>query len=136
MLAPLLRRAFDGNRIAQAFQGFDRPLPLACLLSRVPLIVSGLLITRPQSEEMVDDHENFVGDSQRGLLLADTHFETPKGTSEEGGRFPGTPGTLYQDPAEVAIPLARFASISFASTLVIPGTGGRERKAYESRWCF
>ena len=60
-----------------------------------------------QSEEMVDDHEYFVGDSQRRFLLANTHLETPKGASEEGGRFPGPPGTLHQDPAEVAIPLAR-----------------------------
>src|SRR5262245_36150371 len=77
---------------------------------------------------MVDDHEYFVGDSQRRLLLAQTHLETPKGASEEGGRFPGTPGTLHQDPAEVAIPLARFASISFASTLVIPGTDPSPRR--------
>ena len=128
MLAPLLRRVFDGDRLAQAFQGFDRPLPLAGLLSRVPLIVPGLLLTRPQSEQMVDDHENFVGDSQRGLLLADTHFETPKGPSEEGGRFPGTPGTLYQDSAEGAIPLARFAAVPFTGTLMVSWTDAGPRR--------
>src|SRR4030095_8002828 len=109
-----LRGTFDRDRIAQAVQGFDRPLPLACLLSWVPLIVPGLLITGPQSQEMVDDHQDFVGNSQRRLLLPQTHLETPKGAAEEGGRFPGTPGTLPQDPAEGAIPLARFASISYA----------------------
>src|SRR5262249_9748937 len=77
---------------------------------------------------MVDDHEYVVGDSQRRLLLAQTHLETPQGASEEGGRFPGTPGTWHQDPAEVAIPLARFASISFARTLVIPGTHPSPRR--------
>jgi hypothetical protein len=79
---------------------------------------------------MVDDHENFVGDSQRRLLLADTHFETPKGASEEGGRFPGAPGTLHQDPAQGAIPLARFAAVPFAGTLMVPGTySGPRRQA-------
>src|SRR5215468_10607609 len=77
---------------------------------------------RSRSEEMVDDHEDFVGDSQRRLLLANAHLETPKGTAQEGRRFPGTPGTLHQDAAEVAIPLARFAVVPFARTLVIPGT--------------
>ena len=91
-----LRRTFDGDRIAQAFQGFDRPVPLACLLSWVPLIVPGLLITGPQSEEMVDDHEDFVGDSQRRFLLVQTHLETSKGTAQEGRRFPGTPGPLHK----------------------------------------
>jgi hypothetical protein len=60
---------------------------------------------------MVDDHEYFVGDGQRSLLLADTYFETPKGAPQEGGRFPSAPGTLHQDPAEVAIPFARFAVV-------------------------
>jgi hypothetical protein len=77
---------------------------------------------------MVDDHENFVGDSQRGLLLADTHFETPKGASEESGRFPGAPGTLHQDPAEGAIPLARCASIPFAGTLMVSWTDAGPRR--------
>ena len=117
-----LRGTLDRDRIAQAFQGFDSPLPLACLLSRVPLIVPRLLITGPQSEEMVDDHEYFVGDGQRSLLLADPYFEPPKGAAQEGGRFPGAPGTLHQDATEVAIPLARFAAVPFASTLMVPGT--------------
>jgi len=55
--AQLLRRALDRHGIAQAFQGFESPLPLACLLSWVPLIGPRLLITGPQSEEMGDDHE-------------------------------------------------------------------------------
>src|SRR5262249_8540801 len=76
----------------------------------------------PQSEEMVDDHEYFVGDGSRRFLLADAHLETPKGTAQEGRRFLGTPGTLHPDSAEVAIPLARFAMVPFARTLVIPGT--------------
>jgi hypothetical protein len=71
---------------------------------------------------MVDDHEYFVGDSQRSLLLAKTHFETPKGASQEGGRFPGAPGTLHHDSAQGAIPLARFAAVSFARILMIPET--------------
>ena len=53
----LLRRARDRHSIAQAFQGFESPLPRACLLSWVPLIVPRLLITGPQSEERGDDHE-------------------------------------------------------------------------------
>jgi hypothetical protein len=71
---------------------------------------------------MVDDHENFVGDGQRSLLLPEAHFETPKGTSQEGRRFPSAPGTLHQDPAEGAIPLARFASVAFAGALMVPWT--------------
>src|SRR5215831_13627055 len=118
----------DGDRIAQAFQGFESPLPLACLLSWVPLIVPGLLITGPRSEKMVDDHKNFVGDSQCSLLLADTHFETPKGAAQEGGRFPGAPGTLHQDSAEVTIPLARFAAVPFPGTLMVPGTDSGPRR--------
>src|SRR5215471_11037950 len=119
MPAQRLRRTFDSNCIAQAFQGFDCPLPLACLLSWVPLIVPRLLITGPQSEEMVDDHEYVVGDGERRLLLADAHFETSKGASEEGGRFPGAPSTLHQDPVEVAIPLTRFATVPFPGTLMV-----------------
>ena len=107
--APLLRRALNDHGIAEAFQGFDRPLPLAYLLSRIPLIVPRLLITAPRSEKVVDDHEYFVGDGQRRLLLAEPHFKPPKGASQEGGRFPGAPGTLHQDPTQGAIPLTRFA---------------------------
>jgi len=121
-LARRLRRTFDGDRIAQAFQGFDRPLPFACLLSRVPLIVPRLLITGPLRKEVVDDHEYFVGDGQRRCLLPETHFETPKGATQEGRRFPGISGTLHQDPTEVAIPLARFATVAFPGTLMVPGT--------------
>jgi hypothetical protein len=102
-------------------------LPLAGLLSWVPLIVPGLLLTGPQSEERVDDHEYFVGDSQRSLLLTDPHFETPKGASQEGRRFPSAPGTWHQDATEVAIPLARFASVPFAGTLMVPRTSPRPR---------
>ena len=95
MLAQQLRGTLNRDRIAQAFEGFESPLPLACLLFWVPLIVSRLLITGPRGKEMVADHENFVGDGQRRLLLAQTHFETSKGASEEGGCLPGTPGTLH-----------------------------------------
>jgi hypothetical protein len=52
-----LRGTLNRDRIAQAFQGFDRPLSLACLLSGIVLIVPRLLITGPRSEKMVDDHE-------------------------------------------------------------------------------
>jgi hypothetical protein len=71
---------------------------------------------------MVDDHEDFVGDGQRGLFLADPYFKPTKGAAQESGCFPGAPGTLHQDPAEVAIPLARFAAVPFAGTLMVPGT--------------
>jgi len=71
---------------------------------------------------MVDDHEDFVGDGQRSLFLADPSFETPKGAPQEGGRFPRAPGTLPQDPAEGAIPLTRFTAGPFARTLMVPGT--------------
>jgi hypothetical protein len=98
-----LRSTLDRDCIAQAFQGFDSPLPLACLLFRIPLLVPGLLITGPRSEEMVDEHEYFVGDGQRGLFLADPSFKPTKGAAQEGGGFPGAPGTLHQDPAEGAI---------------------------------
>jgi hypothetical protein len=122
MPAQQLRGTLNRDRIAQAFEGFESPLPLACLLFWVPLIVPRLLITGPRGKEMVDDHENFVGDGQRRLLLAQTHFETSKGASEEGGRFPATPGTWHEDPAQGAIPLARFAAVPFARTLLVPGT--------------
>src|SRR5262249_13354229 len=108
--------------IAQSFHGLDGPLPLACLLFRVTVIIPRLLITAPRREEVIDDHKYFVGDSQRRLLLADTYFETPKGAAQEGGRFPGAPGTLHQDPAQITIPLTRFAGVPFARTLMVPGT--------------
>src|SRR5262249_50160448 len=106
----------------------ESPLPFACLLSRVILIVPRLLIRGPQREKMVDDHEYFVGDGQRRLLLTDTYFETPKGAPQEGGRFPSAPGTLHQDPAEVAIPLTRFASVPFPGTLMVPWTDAGPRR--------
>ena len=81
--------ARSGDRIAQAFEGFESPLPSRASCLRVILIVPRLLIRGPQREKMVDDHEYFVGNGQRRLLLTDTDFETPKGASEEGGRFPG-----------------------------------------------
>jgi hypothetical protein len=54
MPARQLRGPLDRDRIAQAFQGLDGPLPLACLLFWVTVILSRLLITGPRSEEMVD----------------------------------------------------------------------------------
>ena len=119
--APLLRRALDDHGIAEAFQGFDRPLPLAYLLFRVPVIIPRLLITAPRSKEVIDDHKYFVGDSQRRLLLAEPYFETPKGAAQESRRFPGAPGTWHQDPAEIAIPLTRFAAVRFTALSWFPG---------------
>src|SRR5262249_30232779 len=52
----------------------------------------------------------------------------PKGPSEEGGRFPGPPGTLYQDPAEVAITLARFAAVPFTGTFMVSWTDSGPRR--------
>jgi hypothetical protein len=49
-------------------------------------------------------------------------FETPKGAPQEGGRFPSAPGTWHQDPAQIAIPLARFAAVPFPGTLMVPWT--------------
>src|SRR4029450_5336282 len=121
-LARRLRRTFDGDRRAQTFQGLDGPLPLTCLLFRMIVIIPRLLIAAPRSEEVVDDHEYFVGDSQRCLLLADTYFETAKGAAQEGWRFPGAPGTLHQDAAEVPISLTRFAAVPLPRTLMVPGT--------------
>ena len=115
-----LRGTLKGDRRAQAFEGFESPLPFACLLSRVLLIVPRLLIRGPPREKMVDDHEYFVGDGQRSLLLANAYLETPKGAPQEGGRFPSAPGTWHQDPAQIAIPLARFASGPFAGPLMVP----------------
>jgi hypothetical protein len=71
---------------------------------------------------MVDDHEYVVGDGPRSLLLTDTYCETPQGASQEGRRLPSAPGTLPQDAAQVAIPFARFASVPFAGTLMVPRT--------------
>ena len=119
--AQQLRGTLKDDRIAKAFEALR-----ARCRSAPP--VSGYTDRTepphkcPQHEKMVDDHEYFVGDGQRSLLLTDPHFETPKGASQEGGRFPSAPGTWHQDSAEVAIPLARFASVPFPGTLMVPGT--------------
>ena len=107
-------------------------MPFACLLSRVLLIVPRLLIRGPQREKMGDDHADCVGDGQRRLLLPETYCETPQGAPQEGGRFPGAPGTLHQDPAEGAIPLARCAAVPFPRTLMVPRTDAGPRRQARS----
>jgi hypothetical protein len=77
---------------------------------------------------MVNDHEYFVGDGERRFLLTETYFETSKGAAQEGGRFPRAPGTLHQDPAQGAIPFARFAAVPFAGTLMVPRTDPSPRR--------
>jgi len=119
-LAQRLRGTLQGDRIAQAFEDFESPCAFACLLSRVLLIVPRLLIRGPQREEMGDDHEHCVGAGQRRFLLTDPYCETPEGAPQAGGRFPSAPGPWHQDPAQGAMPLARFASGPFAGPLMVP----------------
>jgi hypothetical protein len=97
-------------------------LPFAGLLSRVLLSVPRLLIRGPQREKMGDDHAYGVSDGQRRRLLADTYCATPQGAPQAGGRFPSAPGPWHQDPAEGAIPRARFASVPLPGTLMVPWT--------------
>ena len=52
------------------------PITDSALLPQVTVIIPRLLITSPRSEEMVDDHQNFVGDGERSLLLANASLET------------------------------------------------------------
>src|SRR5438067_448462 len=76
---------------------------------------------------MGDDHEDCVGDGSRRFLLANAHLEPPKGATQEGGCFPGTPGTWHQDPAQGAIPFVRFAAVPCAGTLMVPRTDAGPR---------
>ena len=82
----------DGHRIAQTFQGLDGPLPLSCLLLRVTVIIPRLLITAPHSEEVIDDHENCVGDGERNLSSPRAAFDEQltRSTTSFGGMWPVT----------------------------------------------
>ena len=70
----------------------------------MPLLVPGLLITGPRSEERGDEHEYGGGDGQRGLFLAAPYCKPTKGAAQASGGFPGAPGPWHQAPAEGAIP--------------------------------
>ena len=99
-----LRGTLKDDRIAKAFEGFESPLPIARLLSRVILIVPSLLLRCPQREKMVDDHEYFVGDGQCPSSYRSTLRDAERCVPGRWA-FSGSPGTWHQDSAQVAIPL-------------------------------
>lgn len=98
-----LRHVLQGHLIPEAFKGLHRPLLLLVLLSRLEVLVPCLLIERPLSEEVIDDHQNFMGDGHGGFLAPQAPFETPERPAQIGRRFAGAPGTLYQDPSEIPV---------------------------------
>src|SRR5215475_14046174 len=107
-------------------EAFESPLPFACLLSWVILIVPRLLIRGPQREKMVDDHEYFVGDGQRSLLLANAYLETPKGTHRR--ERVTRPGKLY------CLFLQGFAHPLISDTFPqVSGTGNSDARVGEKR---
>ncbi len=123
MRAPAGLRDFSqGHLVAQVLQGLHRALLLPFLLSRLEVIVPLLVIERPLTEEVVDNHQDLVGHRHRRFLPPEAPFETPKRLTQESRRFARGPGTWHQDAPQVPIPFAGATRAAFTGTFVIPRT--------------